>query len=52
MYTRATLLGSILPRQGETFYVLYGDIVGWVCIVISLAGFAAMVVLFRGRRIN
>lgn len=33
LFTEAVLLGTIRPRQGQTLYTRYGDILGWLCLV-------------------
>ncbi len=33
LFTEAALLGTIHPRQGETPYTRYGDVVAWVALV-------------------
>jgi apolipoprotein N-acyltransferase len=33
IFTDAVLLGTIRPRERETIYTRYGDVLGWICLV-------------------
>jgi apolipoprotein N-acyltransferase len=33
IFTEASLLGTIRPRQRETIYTRYGDVLAWICLV-------------------
>jgi apolipoprotein N-acyltransferase len=37
IFTEAALLGTIHPRQGETPYTRYGDVLAWVCLTFLVA---------------
>jgi apolipoprotein N-acyltransferase len=33
IFTEASLVGTIRPRQRETIYTRYGDVLAWICLV-------------------
>jgi apolipoprotein N-acyltransferase len=43
LFEEAALAGTIRPRQAETPYTRYGDVLAWVCLVCSI-GYGAMLV--------
>jgi apolipoprotein N-acyltransferase len=47
IFTEAVLLGTIRPRERETIYTRYGDVLGWICLVFLGAYCLA---LWRSRR--
>ena len=42
IFTEAVLLGTIRPRQGQTLYTRFGDVLAWSCLVFLAAYGAAL----------
>ena len=43
IFTEAALLGTIRPREGETPYTRYGDVLAWIALVFAGAYVLALV---------